>query len=111
MDLAFERHTQQGWTILSVTGELDLHTSPQLADALSSSLDSGTPWVALDMRAVPFMDSSSLGVIVASLKRARDKDGDVAVVGLQPAPTKVISLTGLDSVLTIAQRVEDLPVR
>ena len=43
MDLAFERHTQQGWTILSVAGELDLHTSPQLAEALATAMDAGTP--------------------------------------------------------------------
>jgi anti-anti-sigma factor len=111
MDLAFERHTQQGWTILSVAGELDLHTSSQLADALASAMDAGTPWVAVDMQQVSFMDSSSLGVIVASSERAREHGGGVAVACLQPAPMKVIALTGLDTVLTVVERLEDLPER
>jgi anti-sigma B factor antagonist len=111
MDLAFERHTQQGWTILSVAGELDLHTSPQLAEALATAMDAGTPWVAVNMQQVSFMDSSSLGVIVASSERAREHGGGVAVACLQPAPMKVIALTGLDTVLTVVERVEDLPER
>jgi hypothetical protein len=33
------------------------------------------------------------------------------VACLQPAPLKVIALTGLDTVLTVVERVEDLPDR
>ena len=56
-----------------MAGELDLHTSPQLAEELATAMDAGTPWLAVDMQQVSFMDSSSLGVIVASSERAREQ--------------------------------------
>jgi anti-sigma B factor antagonist len=109
MDLTFTNGTHESWTILSVAGELDLHTSPQLQAAIAAALDGGATRLAIDAHGVPFMDSSSLGVIVASLKRTRDKGGELALVGLQESPRKVIALTGLDSVLPIVDEVADLP--
>jgi anti-anti-sigma factor len=55
------------------------------------------------------MDSSSLGVLVATLERARERDGELRLVGVQGSPAKVIALTGLDSAFTIEASVDDLP--
>lgn len=103
MDLALKTDTHDGWTILVVEGELDLHTSPQLQRALWDMIDQGTTHVAVDLSGVPFMDSSSLGVIVGGLKRAREQGGDLALMSLQPSPAKVIALTGLDGVFRIVE--------
>ena len=82
MDLTFTSRTHEGWTILSVAGELDLQTSPQLTAAINDALEDGPPLLALDLASVPFMDSSSLGVVVASLKRVREKGGDLALLAM-----------------------------
>ena len=53
--------------------------------------------MVLDLTAVPFMDSSGLGVIVACLKRLREIGGELALVSPPSSPpTKLLSLTGLD---------------
>jgi anti-anti-sigma factor len=49
------------------------------------------------------MDSSTLGVLVTALKHARERGGDVVLVGVSGSPAKVLELTGLDRVF----RVED----
>ena len=54
--------------------------------------------IALDLSEVPFMDSSSLGVMVGGLKRARERGGDLTLMSLQASPAKVMALTGLDGV-------------
>jgi anti-sigma B factor antagonist len=109
MELTFDTGTHGGWTVLSVHGELDLHTSPSLRDALGRSIDDGAGWLALDLSDVPFMDSSSLGVLVGALKRLREKGGEMALVGVQGSPSKVVSLTGLDSVFRVVTTVDALP--
>ena len=108
MELTFETRTHDGWTILSVAGELDLHTSPQLQRALSGAFDDGASHVALDLASVPFMDSSSLGVIVGGSKLARERGGELALMSLQPSPAKVIALTGLESVVRIVGAPDEL---
>jgi anti-sigma B factor antagonist len=97
IDLTVRSHVLDGWTVLSIEGEVDLYSAPAVRDAALAAMDSGADHLVLDLTAVPFMDSSGLGVIVACLKRLREMGGDLAVVSPPSSPsTKLLSLTGLD---------------
>lgn len=109
MDLRIRTRREDPWTVLEVGGELDLHTSTELRDQLTELIDAGDTRLAVDLADVSFMDSSSLGVMVASLKRAREKGGDIAITGAGGSPLKVLSLTGMDAVFTMAATAADLP--
>ncbi|MEA2551511.1 MAG: hypothetical protein QOE25_1280, partial [Actinomycetota bacterium] len=51
-------------------------------------------------------------VLVASLKRARERGGELALVGAGGSPLKVLSLTGMaDGVFPMLPSVEDLEPR
>lgn len=108
MELALERQAHAPWTVVRVTGELDLHTSPKLRDEVLELVAAGTDRLALDLSGVSFMDSSSLGVLVTCLKRIRERDGRLALVGVSGSPAKVLALTGLDRVFEISGSVDDL---
>jgi anti-sigma B factor antagonist len=109
MDLVLGTHTTGSWTVVSVEGELDLSTSPVFNEYIVQRLNEGSFRLAFDMTRVPFMDSSTLGVLVTCLKRAREKGGDVVLVGLDGSPLKVLTLTGLDQVLVPIPSLADLP--
>ena len=109
MEPSFEMSTSGSWTVVSIRGELDLSTSVALKDALDVSFGDTAPRIAVDLTEVSFMDSSSLGVLIACLKRARERDGDIRLVGVQGSPAKVIAITGLDSAFQISDSVADLP--
>lgn len=109
MDLVLETHTEGSWTVVSVEGELDLSTSPALNEYILQRLNEGSYRLAFDLTRVPFMDSSTLGVLVTCLKRAREKGGDVVLVGLDGSPLKVLTLTGLDRVLVPVPSLAELP--
>ena len=99
--------TQGEWQILGVEGELDLSTSPRLREALTELVDS-SPRVAIDLRSVSFMDSTALGVVVAAMKRAREHDGELALVGPTGSPRKVLSITALDQIMRIVDDPSEL---
>jgi anti-sigma B factor antagonist len=109
MDLILEDATVGAWNVLSVAGELDMHTSPVLQDRLDALSVGDAPKVAVDLSAVPFMDSSSLGVLVANLKRLRERGGNLALVGVAGSPQKVLSITGIDRVIPIYDQASELP--
>lgn len=110
MDLVLENGTAGDWTVVRVAGELDLHTSPQLRDHVVSMVgeQSGVR-LALDLTDVGFLDSSSLGMLVTLLKRVKERDGDLRLVGVTGSPMKVFTLTGLDRVFEIAGTADELP--
>lgn len=109
MEPSFETRRRGTWTVIEVRGELDLSTSEALRSALDGAFGDDPPRIAIDLTDVTFMDSSSLGVLVATLERARERDGELRLVGVQGSPAKVIALTGLDSAFTIEGSVDDLP--
>jgi anti-sigma B factor antagonist len=107
MDLALESREENGWGVLEVQGEIDLHTSPQLRQAIVGFLERGQNQIVIDLSRVGFMDSSGLGVLVAGLKRAKERGGKLAVVSTQGSVQKVLSITGLDRVFQTFGSVEE----
>lgn len=112
MDLVMQTSTHRGWAVISVEGELDLHSTPALTEEIASALNQEPPRVAIDLTGVSFMDSTALGVLVSSLKRAKERGGDLALVGASGSPLKVLSLTGMaDGIFPMAQSIADLEER
>ncbi len=109
MEVVQGTRTQGRWTVVEVAGELDLHTSPALRDHVFGLIEGGTGYLALDMTKVDFMDSSSLGSLVACLKRLRERDGRLVLIGVSGSPKKVLGLTGLDRVFEQVDDPGDLP--
>lgn len=108
MELHLRENGHGRWTVLTVSGELDLHTAPMLDAQITTAIRPGLH-LALDFHDVVFLDSSALGVIVGALKRLRDGGGDLALVGASGLPAKVLSITGVDSELTVVETLADLP--
>src|ERR671936_223194 len=107
MDLALESRDENGWGVLQVKGEIDLHSSSQLRQAIVGLLERGQNRIVIDLTSVGFMDSSGLGVLVAGLKRAKERDGTLALVFTEGSVQKVLNITGLDRVFPTSGSVEE----
>jgi anti-sigma B factor antagonist len=92
-------------TVVAARGELDLATAPELEDALLPPLRDGAG-VVLDLRALEFMDSTGVRVIVAAHLAADEHGGSLAVAVVPGEPVaRVLEISGLDAVL----RIVDVP--
>ena len=87
--------------VLTVRGEVDLASAPKLAAAMTELIDRGYTSVAVDLGSVEFIDSSGLGVLVGSLRRLREDGGDLVLRAASPPVTRILELTGLDSLLPV----------
>lgn len=94
--------------LITVSGEVDLATSPDLDVAIIAAIDSGTSSVVIDLTDVSFMDSSGLGVIVRALKRCREAENDLDLVITNERVLKVFGITGLDQVISIHASIQDI---
>lgn len=91
-----------GSEVVSVVGEVDGSTSPELRAVLFGVVASlpGRD-VLVDMAGVSFCDASGLAVLIAAHRRAVAGGGRVVLVSPQEAFVRILSITGLDRVLQI----------
>lgn len=103
MHLSVQSHVVRGTTVVEVLGEVDVFTAPTLRNEIADLLDGGSANLVIDLGGVTFMDSTGLGILVGTQKRLRVGGGRLVVVVTQENLRKVLTITGLDAVLTIVK--------
>jgi len=92
--------------VITIRGDLDIVTSPQLDDCLSAAESSHTR-IILDLTHVDFLDTSALAVIVGHWKKAEAAGGTLALAGARYRYTKTLWITGLADKLTMYETVDE----
>jgi anti-sigma B factor antagonist len=81
---------------ITVRGELDLSTSPELAAVLEHAADDGVTTVTLDLHAVGFIDSSALRALVVSGRSLGAAGCQLEIGPRSEMVARVLSMTSLD---------------
>jgi anti-anti-sigma factor len=89
--------TQDGQTILTVTGEIDLSTVKTLQNVADTIIADGPARLVVDLSDVTFMDSSGIALLLGIANRVQDMELR------NPSPTirRVVELTGLAETFAI----------
>lgn len=93
--------------LLTVEGDLDLDTAPELHHHLADQLLQGRRHVLLDLASVPFMDSSGMNTILRVYQKTRILPGSVHVIAPAPAVRRVLDLTGVSLTVPVSDSVDD----
>jgi anti-sigma B factor antagonist len=106
-ELALERN-DEGLAVLTISGEHDLSTAPNLRRRLDGLLEEGTATV-VDLSPANFIDSSILGVILDGRRRAAEANIGFAVARSNgsDAVDRVLEVTGLRAELPVHARREE----
>jgi anti-sigma B factor antagonist len=99
----------RGWSVVDVTGDLDMAAAPALRQLVLQLLAQGDRRITVDLTAADFVDSTGLGALVAALKRVRTHDGELVVVCPDARLRRLFELTDLVSVFGLRQTVDELP--
>ncbi len=93
---------EQGAQVIRVVGEVDLNSSPELRTAILEAAKRGGT-LAVELREVPYMDSSGVATLVEGLKAMEPKGGAFVLLAPSSAVAKVLQLSRLDSVFDIRE--------
>jgi len=110
MELEFNVQTAQiadEMFVVSVTGEADMHTAPELERELQDVLRLGGRTAVVDLVEVGFIDSTALGLLLRFQPRFRTRGGDLVLVSDDRRVLRTFEITGLDRIFTIEQRLGD----
>lgn len=90
-----------GRAVVRVTGELDLQTAPQLESRLLELAGQGTGHVTVDMAETDFIDSTGLHALIVVVRELRERGGDLVVRTPSPNASRLLQLSGFDSVVEV----------
>jgi len=95
-----------GAALVSLSGDVDLQTSPSVRQGLLDCLETNER-VVVDMSGVSYIDSSGVASLVEAFQVSKKKGSIFVLANVSPAALRVFSLARLDKVFTIHESVED----
>lgn len=99
--LKFKEEHLNDFIQVSLAGEVDIYTSQELKEKLYSIVDSTHKDLKIDCIELNYIDSTGLGILVGTLKKARQNDKKIYITNLKDNIKKLFIITGLDKVFTI----------
>jgi anti-sigma B factor antagonist len=99
------RERYDNTTVLSLSGEVDLHVSAELRQALLDELAQNRD-VLIDMKDVGYIDSSGVASMIEGFQRARKAGRRFALARVPESAMRVLRIAQLDRVFLLLNSVD-----
>ncbi|MCB1142538.1 MAG: STAS domain-containing protein [Leptospiraceae bacterium] len=93
--------------VVDIIGEVDLYNTKEIKDLIDHLIKEGKYNIVLNLKDVPFMDSSGIGTLVTGMYRLKKYHGNLKVVNIVGSVAKVFKMTGMDAHLEIFETEEE----
>ncbi len=94
--------------LVSVSGELDLHSVGSLQGALDEALNESGVLVVVDLSDVALIDSIALGALARASRGLRESGGALGVVASNTDVVRAFQITSLDRVIPMAAATSEI---
>ena len=106
MDITVGRHTDGETIILTLHGDLDLHSAEDLRSALRRLIDGPVSRVVIDLGGVAFCDSVGLSAFVDGHRRCQAAGGYLRLAAATPFLQHILAVVGLTGPVALYRTVE-----
>jgi anti-sigma B factor antagonist len=107
VEFAVEHRVEKELTVVKISGEIDVFTSPRLREELLDIIEDGALHLVVDLGDVTFLDSTGLGVLVGIYHRLRARDGTMAFMGVNDRVRRVFHVTQLTKIFVLHRSLDD----
>ena len=91
---------------IALTGEIDHHRARSYIDTSAAQIDAYAPAECiLDFSQVSFVDSSGIAVVINTMRRMAQIEGELSLAGLGEQPKRVFRTSGIDRLVRIKEAV------
>ncbi len=101
MQISIEKNSHT--STVSVSGEITSDQCPEFRENLLLAAENKPETIYLDLSAVPFIDSSGLGVLVGVRGQMKKYGSQLRILNPQPSVRKLFDLTRLSKVFGIQE--------
>ena len=95
-----------GTAVITVHGDLDLHSADELGDLLVGVIDRGASMLVVDLSDVEFVDSQGLGALLRGTRRLGAGKDRFRLVVPAPEIRRVFQITALDQIFPLDESRE-----
>jgi anti-sigma B factor antagonist len=99
--------TENSATIVELSGEVDLYSSPEMRKHLLKLVQDKTPVIVIDLEKVSYIDSSGVATLVEGLQEAGKYSGTLKLTNLHDTVRHVFELSSLDKVFDIYNSLDE----
>lgn len=90
---------------VALSGEIDHHGAKNTLRMIADKIDQFLPQLCvLDFRAITFMDSSGIAIVIHTLRRMMELNGKLQIKCVPPQAMKVMDAAGLNRIVEIEGR-------
>jgi anti-sigma B factor antagonist len=101
MNLTLDVENGESTSVVSLAGEIDAYTAPQLKDALLPLMRQEGLIVEVDLEKVTYMDSTGLGIFISALKASKQYKSNLKLIRLNDRVYRLFEITGLTKIMDI----------
>ena len=87
--------------VLRIDGKIIGGAANALKREMDKQIEQGRDVLVLDMENVPLLDSSALGIIIATLQALKTREGKLVLLNPQNSVVNVLQVTRLNTVLEV----------
>lgn len=98
---------ENGIGIVSIRGELDARTAPELQGFFQQHLGEESTNFIADLRGLAYSSSAGIRIFLGIARETRQKKGDLRIAAVQPQVDKIFRLSKFDKIVRIFDSVED----
>ena len=101
------RRVNESTQALDLDGEVDVYTAPVLRQEIVNQVDAGVKHLLINLEKVGYLDSTGLGILIGGVKRLKEQDGWLRLVGPGPRITRIFEITGLNKIFDVYATEQD----
>ena len=98
---------ENGIGIISIKGELDAQTAPELQGFFQQHLGEQTLNFIADLHGLAYSSSAGIRIFLGIARETRQKQGDLRIAAVQSQVDKIFKLSKFDKIVRIFDTVED----
>lgn len=105
MDISME--TVQGKMVITPAGDVDMHSSPALREAILGQTGQKAAALIVDFSGVSYIDSSGIATLVEGLKIMNTYGGRLQLTGMTEDILEIFRFSKLDTIFEICGDMSD----
>lgn len=105
--MQIETESRSTALVVAISGSVDGLSADTLESTLREHVEAGHTRMVADLGEVEYTSSAGLRALLATVKEARRRGGDLRLASLQPNVRKILELSGFTSILKVYDGVDD----